>query len=196
MTLLRFWNQPYQELSHFPSPDVFALESFSLMSVRPLTWREIRMRKRPLFGHSLCCTRKQDNNSCKCEVFLFCISFFKAPWAETYSNSGEGFSESGHPTFLTLAGSYARTRFIFGWKTTAVLEAVSHWDVTRPGLNISPCFSHGGYRSSETASQSELIALLLRQSWTTSKHLLSTAERVPIQLTGSFNNVSVLWKGP
>lgn len=155
-TLLRFRNQPSQELPHFPSPDVFALRSVSSNSSPckrvhvskswPLTWPEIRMRKPPLFAHSLHCRRKQGNNSFKSEVFFFCILFSKCSmswnllrwrcewlWSSRISDTGR------------ISGS------IFGGKTTAVLEAVSHWDVTRPGLKTSPRFSHGGYLSSETA---------------------------------------------
>lgn len=123
MTLLRFWDEPSQELSQFP-PAAHELSSNSsscqqvyVSKCRPFTWAEIHMRKHRrkkhrlgqitswylckntpsavlvwfifnswlnyesapliLFDQSLCCSTKQRNNSCKCNVFFSYIKFFK-----------------------------------------------------------------------------------------------------------------------
>lgn len=127
MTLLRFWDEPSQELSQFP-PAAHELSSNSsscqqvyVSKCRPFTRAEIHMRKHRwkkhrqgqiiswylckntpstvlvwfifnswlnyesapliLFDHSLCCSTKQRNNSCKCNVFFFYIQFLNPPRA-------------------------------------------------------------------------------------------------------------------
>lgn len=151
-TLLHLRNEPSQELSHFPSPDVFALRSFSynLSPCQPV--------------HVSKCWPSSDLKSGRGNnAFLAILCVAVEIWKIIPVNVKFSFSVSNisklHELKATVTVVKVWVSLVIphfwhwhelNWAKLAKLGYVSNWDLTRPGLNISPCFSYSGYLSSET----------------------------------------------